>query len=63
MAIIKDMDILMVKTTMVNILIAGMDIPIKNTGIIILKAKVEVKVKTKDKSHKIKVKKKVLNGR
>ena len=45
MAIIRDMDIHMERTIMVNILIADMDIPIRNMGIIILKAKVEVKVK------------------
>jgi hypothetical protein len=47
MATIKDMDIHMVKTTMGNILMAGMDIPIKNTVIIILKAKAKVEVKVK----------------
>jgi hypothetical protein len=50
MAIIRDMDIHMVKITMVNILTAGMDIRIKNMDITILKVKAKVEVKVKKSS-------------
>ena len=50
MAIIRDMAIHMEKTTMANILIADMDIPIRNMDIIIPKAKVEVEAEVEKKN-------------